>query len=99
MTETLIVLLNEARGLVLPGDYARVASLIRQAHSAGKAESRQSYRRGPDHPKSVLTEEQVRRIRKITPTYGDRHTLARVYGVSASTITDIRSRRSWKWVS
>ena len=48
---------------------------------------------GEMHPMSKLDEEAVRSIRM---TSGARAPLADKYGVSKQTISDIRSRRSWK---
>ncbi len=45
---------------------------------------------------ATLTKEQVLEIRAVPQRRGDRKEIASKYGVSEVTISDIRSRRSWK---
>ncbi len=42
-----------------------------------------------------LTAKIVRAIREIEPQWGDRNAIARKYGISPITVSDIRNRRSW----
>lgn len=52
--------------------------------------------RGEGHPGSKLTEDDVRRIRKIYPLCGVSHlSLAKKYGVSESLICSVLHRNSW----
>jgi hypothetical protein len=51
--------------------------------------------RGEEHARAVLTDAQVRKIRAWPKSYGYRQVLARLFGVSVSTIDDIRSGRTW----
>lgn len=43
-----------------------------------------------------LTEDQVREIKSLPIVRGDRAAIAKKYGISPMTISDIRSGRSWK---
>jgi len=43
-----------------------------------------------------LTHADVKEIRSTKPRHGDRADLAKKYGVSQMTISDIRHNRSWK---
>ena len=45
---------------------------------------------------ATLTKEQVLEIRALPKIHGDRQVIADKYSVSPMTISDIRSRRSWK---
>lgn len=51
--------------------------------------------RGEDHGRAKLTEAQVRKIRAWPKSYGYRKMLAGLFGVSTSTIDDVRTGRSW----
>jgi len=42
-----------------------------------------------------LTADIVRKIREIEPQWGDRLGIAKKYGISPMTVSDIRNRRSW----
>ena len=42
-----------------------------------------------------LTPELVKKIREVTPKWGDRDKLAKEFGVAPGTISDIRYGRSW----
>lgn len=55
--------------------------------------------RGIEHPKAVLTEEDVREIRRIfgTGEYSMKQ-LAQLYAVSASNVSGIIKRKTWKHV-
>lgn len=53
-------------------------------------------RLGEDHHKAILTEEDVRSIRRSAERHCD---LARHYGVDGCTILDIRKGRTWRHVA
>lgn len=50
---------------------------------------------GEDNAQSVLTEKQVLMIRKSSKTHAE---LSRVYGVHATTIRYIRTRKLWRYL-
>lgn len=55
--------------------------------------------RGEAHRSSRLTRDQVRAIRESsTGERGEQPTLARQYGVSAATISQIINRQTWAWL-
>jgi hypothetical protein len=60
--------------------------------------NRKSHVRGLAHPNSRLNETQVRDIRCRLSDGASITALAREYGLSVSSIRDIRSRRSWGWL-
>lgn len=57
-------------------------------------------KRGEDHPKSQLTEDQVREIKKVwkTPGHPTRVELGNQFSVGPDTIKNIVLGRTWKWV-
>lgn len=55
----------------------------------------ENHRRGAG---SKLTAEQVKEIRSLDVTWGDRKAIAKKYKVSPMTISDIRAGRSWKGI-
>lgn len=52
--------------------------------------------RGENNGNAVLTMEQAREIRAATKRRGYRDELCRIYGVSKSTISQIRSNKTWQ---
>ena len=66
---------------LLSPDAARIAAAVRLP-------------RGEDHCRAKLTRRQVSRIRQNGKTKIE--TLARRYGVSVQTVSDIRGRRTWR---
>lgn len=58
-------------------------------------------KRGEDHPKSQLTEDQVREIKSIwkTPGHPTRDALGKRFQVGPDTIKNIVIGRTWKWVT
>jgi DNA-binding XRE family transcriptional regulator len=55
--------------------------------------------RGNDSPKSILTEAQVVRIKKMLSKKKLRHWhIAQIFGVSRTTITDINMGSTWSWL-
>jgi len=53
---------------------------------------------GEGHERPVLTEREVRAIRKLLATALYQYEIADVFGVERSTICDIKRRRSWRHV-
>lgn len=54
--------------------------------------------RGEDHPHTTLTRDQVRALRQRHASGERRRVLAAEFGVSASTVKNIASRRTWGWL-
>jgi len=62
---------------------------------------RLSNRKGSKHPGHILTEKQVRRIKKVLQsdkTMKNRDLLAQQYDISLATITSISDNRNWGWL-
>ena len=74
--------------LFLGTNYDNVMDKVRKGRSL----------RGVRARTNVLTEEQVREIRAFKPFPGSRDILAAKYGVSNSTIKQVRIRETWKWL-
>jgi len=63
-------------------------------------ENRESFckarKRGIEHPKAVLTEEQVYKIRELTKQGIGGMAIARIYGIGKSTVYHIQKGETWK---
>ena len=71
---------------------------IQNVHHA-MARGRKGGRQGEDHPKAIVTEEQVRYIRKnYVPYKFSRVKLAAMFGISVAGIKQILNHRNWKGV-
>jgi hypothetical protein len=96
-------LLREATALVPvgldPETYNGIFDLLKRFYMQGRDDAGTPRVRGEDHGRALLTEAQVRKIRNWPKSYGYRQTLSDMFGVSIYTITDIRSRKSWKHVA
>ena len=82
---------NKLNNNLLNLEWVTLADNIRHAFANGLI-SRQG-RKGEVHPFSKLTEEQVLQIINLNGTHVD---IARQYGVSRSTIADIKNKKRWR---
>lgn len=69
---------------------------LKSAWNAGRYDARVKQNRGENHHVSKLSDNKVRKIRNSKLTCKE---LAAKYGVSLSTISNIRTRRVWKHVT
>lgn len=54
--------------------------------------------RGASHPMAKLTEQDVLLIRQLDAKGSDRKEIAREFGISTGTVSDIRIGKSWAWL-
>ena len=74
------------------------ADQLVQAITSFRLKTRWLGSRGEDHPRSKLTEDDVRHIRELIALGVGPSQIARRAGVMPSTIIDIRSGRIWGWL-
>lgn len=55
--------------------------------------------RGETHPKTILTEENVKEIRFLGQGWMKQKEIAEKFGISRSSVEDIIHRKSWDWLS